>query len=78
MEQMTVGLLVKKLIEACKKDPSIANKKIIVADDNEGNGYHGMFYDPTVDAKSVKGCIDASNGLYDSSEEDPNNLVILG
>jgi len=78
MEQMTVGLLVKRLIEACHKDPSIANKKIIVADDNEGNGYHGMFYDPTTSPKDVKANIDASNGLYDSIETNPNNLIILG
>jgi hypothetical protein len=78
MEQMTVGMLVKKLIEACHKDPSIANKKIVVADDNEGNGYHGMFYDPTTDAKEVKANIEASNGLYDSNEMNAKNLIILG
>ena len=78
MEQMTVGMLVKLLIEACKKDPSVAYKAIVVADDNEGNGYHGMFYDPTTNAKDVEANIEASNGLYDSRETDYNKIVILG
>ena len=78
MKQMTVGLLVKRLIEACRKDPSIADKAIVVADDNEGNGYHGMFYDPTTDAKDVQANIEASNGLYDSCETDYNKIIILG
>ena len=78
MEQMTVGLLVKLLVQACQKDPKVAYKKIVVSDDTEGNGYHGMFYAPTTDAESVKGNIEASNGLYDTDTEDYNNLVILG
>ena len=78
MEQMTVGMLVKLLIEACQKDPKVAYKKIIVADDNEGNGYHGMFYHPTTDPQQVKDNIDFSNGVYDTDTEDPNELVILG
>ena len=78
MKQMTVGKLVKLLIEACQKDPSIAYKAIVVPDDNEGNGYHGMFYDPTTDAKEVEANIEASNGLYDSTETDYNKIIILG
>ena len=78
MEQMTVGRLVKLLIEACKADPSVAYKAIVVADDNEGNGYHGMFYDPTTNTKDVEANIEASNGLYDSRETDYNKIVILG
>lgn len=54
------------------------NKKVITADDNEGNGYHGIYYSVTAEPKDVKECINFSNGLYDSQEEDPNNLVIIG
>ena len=54
------------------------DKKIIIADDNEGNGYHGAYFTVTAKPKNVKECIDSSNGLYDSQEEDPNNLVIVG
>jgi hypothetical protein len=78
MEQMTVGMLVKLLVEACHKDPKVAYKKIIVADDTEGNGYHGMYYHPTTDTQSVKDNIAVSNGVYDTDTEDPNELIILG
>jgi len=78
MEQMTVGMLVKLLTQACLKDPKVAYKKIILADDEEGNGYHGMFYWPTTDAQEVKNNIEASNGVYDTNTENPDELVILG
>ena len=78
MEQMTVGMLVKLLTEACLKDPKVAYKKIVVSDDNEGNGYHGMFYAPTVNAKQVAEAIKVSNGIYDSDTENPKEIVILG
>ena len=78
MEQMTVGMLVKLLTEACLKDPKVAYKKILVADDEEGNGYHGMYYRPTTDAQTVQEAIEASNGVYDTDTEDPNELIILG
>lgn len=77
-KQITVGLLVKQLIEACKKDPKLAYKKIIVADDTEGNGYHGMWFAPTTDPEVVKECIEASNGVYETDTEDPNELIIIG
>lgn len=78
MEQMTVGMLVKLLTQACYADPKVAYKKILVADDEEGNSYHGMYYHPTTDAQSVKENIECSNGVYDTDTEDPNDLVILG
>jgi len=78
MEQMTVGMLVKLLLQACKQDPQVAYKKIIVADDEEGNSYHGMYYHPTTDAQEVKKNIEYSNGVYDTDTEDPEKLVILG
>ncbi len=78
MEQLTVGMLVKLLVEACHKDPKIAYKKIIISDDTEGNGYHGMYYKPTTDRDEVESAIQFSNGVYDTDTEDPNELVILG
>ena len=77
-KQLTVGMLVKRLIEACKKDPTIANKRIITGDDIEGNGYHGLWFDITSDPETVKECIEASNGVIESETEDPTQLVIIG
>lgn len=78
MEQLTVRKLMGYLAAAAKKDPSILDKKIVVADDVEGNGYHGMWYGPTSDPSDVAGVIHGSMGVSDSDEEDPAKLVILG
>ena len=78
MNQITVGELIEQLTLACKQDPKITNKKIIIADDEEGNSYHGMYFTITSDPNAVKESIDFSNGIYDTDTEDPNELVILG
>lgn len=64
MEQLTVRKPMGLLTAAARKDPTILDKKIVVADDVEGNGYHGMWY--------------GSMGVSDSDEEDPAKLVVLG
>jgi hypothetical protein len=73
---MTVKELYLELAEEIKKGNG--DKYIVVADDNEGNGYHGMFYGVTSDPKMVRENIECSNGLYDSAVEDYNKIVILG
>ena len=78
MEQMTLGKLIQELLAIYNADPKNRYKKIIVADDEEGNGYHGMYYSPTTDAQTVQEAIEASNGVYDTDTEDPNELIILG
>lgn len=69
MEQMTV----KALMEFCKK--AIAeghgDKMIVVADDNEGNGYHGLFY-------AFTAADDFIDDVYDSRSTDPDKIIILG
>lgn len=76
MIQMTVEKLYRELQELMRQ--GMGDKKIVVADDNEGNGYHGIYYSCTSDPMMVKENIDASNGLYDSQEENTDNLVIIG
>ena len=72
MTQMTVKELVLHLHEELRKNPSLANKKIVISNDNEGNGYHGMFYGLTDDVKGTE------DYIYDSVTNDPNEYVILG
>ena len=45
MSQITV----KELYKLCKQeiDEGKGNRMIVVADDNEGNGFHGMFQEKT-------------------------------
>lgn len=76
MLQMTVNKLYLELKELVEKGQG--DKAIVVASDNEGNSYHGVFYSCTSDPKSVKENIDISNGLYDSAITDPAKIVIVG
>ena len=69
MEQMTIEMLAKLCQAEIKKGNG--KKKLVISDDNEGNGYHGMYYGFT-DAKEFEG------EIYDSTEENVNNLMILG
>ena len=51
---------------------------IVVSDDEEGNGYHGIFFGVTDDAKTIEECIECSNGIYGSVTNDPNKIIIIG
>ena len=70
MEQLTV----RDLYHACEYQikKGNGNKYIAISDDNEGNGYHGMFFRFT---ENVEDCIDLIN---DSQITNPNELIILG
>lgn len=57
------------------------DKCIVVANDNEGNGYHGMFYGLTDVSKAFdldEGSTVEDFGIYDTAEENLENLIILG
>ena len=77
---MSSQITVKQLYEMAKQEvlKGNGNKKIIVADDTEGNGYHGMFFGFTSKLIDVKEAIECSNGVYDSETENPHEMVILG
>jgi hypothetical protein len=75
MEQMTV----KALLKYCQQEIKNGNgdKRIVVSDDNEGNGFHGLFYAFT-DIKTESDKKYYNDHIYDSSEEDINKIIILG
>ena len=70
---MNGQMTVKRLLQLCIKEYEKGNgdKVIVISDDNEGNGYHGMFYGFT----PVDGF---ENDIYDSQDEDCKNTIILG
>lgn len=72
--QITVNNLYDKLRQVVKAGHG--NKRVIIANDNEGNGYHGVFCGVIDDPEKVK--ISIEDGLNDSEETDPNNIVIIG
>lgn len=68
----------KDLYLACKKQMEAGNgeKSLVVSADNEGNGYHGMFYTLTVITPENA---DGFEGLIgDNSEADINNIIVVG
>ena len=74
MKQMTVKELAHELNKLIYVGQG--NKKILLADDNEGNGFHGCYYGVTSDAELIKELIDGM--FYDSEETDFDNLIIIG
>lgn len=70
MDQMTI----EKLCELCKMQVQAGNgkKKIVISDDNEGNGYHGLFYGFTPVTEEFE------DDIYDSLSKSPDDTVILG
>lgn len=70
MEQMTIEVL----YELCKEQIKKGNgkKHIVISDDNEGNGYHGMFYGFTPIDEYTK------DYIYDSNFDESDTAIILG
>ena len=74
---MTLKQLLIHIKKAVDKDKSILDKEVLISDDDEGNGYHGMYYAPTCDAKTVRECIEFSNGAT-VDIDDYSKFIILG
>jgi hypothetical protein len=72
MKQLTI----KELLELCKQQVKKGNgdKKIVISDDNEGNGYHGLFYTFTEIEEEEK----EYYPIYDSETKDIKEIIILG
>lgn len=74
MQQMKL----KDLYLQCTKlmSKGLGDKTLIVSNDNEGNGYHGMFYTLTdiseEDVEYYEGLV------YDSNEDDLTKCIIVG
>ena len=70
MGQITVN----ELFELCTKEieNGNGNKNIVISDDNEGNGFHGLFYGFTEVTE------DLSQDIYDSKTTRMGDTIILG
>jgi len=67
-------ITVKELYDYCAKEINAGNgdKHIVVSDDNEGNGYHGMFYGFTPWDDEFESLI------YDSQFNSADDTIVLG
>ena len=71
---MDKQITVKDLLEMCKNEiqKGNGNKHIVISDDNEGNGYHGMFYGFTPCTTEFE------DYVYDSNFSSEKDTIILG
>jgi hypothetical protein len=72
MEQLTVKQL-KKFVDKAIRE-GYGDRMIVISDDNEGNGFHGMFYGFTTFTQKEKNYFN----IYDSHSDDPDKIIILG
>ena len=71
---MNKQMTVQDLFILCAKEVEKGNgkKNIVISDDNEGNGYHGLFYGFTpVDDNFA-------DDIYDSITSSSKDTIILG
>lgn len=68
---------VKDLLEACKEQvkKGNGNKAVLLSNDDEGNGFHTLYYLFTDNKKSIKQYADA---YMFHDDNDPNKVVLLG
>lgn len=74
------ALTVEDLLMLCKQQVAKGNgkKKILISVDDEGNGYHGLFYHFTDDKESITAI--SKFGLFHDREVDSmlDDIIILG
>ena len=73
-------MTVKELYEHCKVEINLGNgnRSVIISDDDEGNGYHDLFYPFLRDPRMIKECLDSTYSWNNVPETDPEKMIILG
>ena len=71
-------MTIKELMYACKIEIAKGNgdKEIWLSNDDEGNGFHQLFYEFTDDPQNIKDCFAFSYTNVDEAEI--ANAIILG
>ena len=70
---MTVKDLYKACAEQIKKGNG--NKEILISSDDEGNSYHGLFYEFNDNQPSIN---ELAKKEYFHDDNDPNTVILLG
>ena len=74
MTTIIYQLTVKELLKYCQVEMQKGNgdKHIVVSNDNEGNGFHGLFYAFTDCTEEYQ------DSIYDSCYSNEKDTIILG
>ncbi len=72
---MTDGITVKELAQMVLQEIKNGNgdKRILISQDDEGNGFHTLYYGFTSDKKTIKAYADNGVGITDINE-----IILLG
>ena len=75
---MAKQIKLKDLYAACKKQMEMGNgeKFLVVSNDNEGNGFHGMFFTVSVIRKKDRRYYESL--IMDSCETNADNILLVG
>lgn len=75
---MSKQITVSQLARLCRIEVNKGNgdKKIVISDDNEGNGYHGLFFGFAPTKGTFEG--EYAPYLYDVQGDNYDEFVILG
>ena len=75
---MAKQIKLKELYVECKKQMALGNgeKVLVVSDDNEGNGFHGMFFTITPIEPKMKDYYE--HLIRDSCETNADNILLVG
>ena len=71
------GFTVNELLKECQKlvKSGYGDRVVLLSDDDEGNGFHTLYYNFTIDKENIK--VYADEGLF-HDDNDPNTVVLLG
>ena len=71
------GITVSTLLKLCQnlKKNGYGDKTVLISDDDEGNGYHTLFYEFTTDPDTLQQLSDY--GMF-HDRNNPVDIVILG
>lgn len=73
---MTLNEYIEQLQNLIKENPLAANMEVIYSKDNEGNGYDGVYFSPTVGFFDDREFIPTEHMDEYEIEEDPNAVCI--
>jgi hypothetical protein len=70
-------ITVEKLLLLCKQEVEKGNgkKQILISNDDEGNGFHSLFYDFTSDKDALQ--LYADEGMFHDNNN-VDDIIILG
>lgn len=71
-------LTVKDLLDYCMQEVADGNgdKVVYISNDDEGNGFHGLYYAFTTDPEDIRGYVDGSHSRMNNVDID--SIILLG